>query len=479
VLWVALGLLACGGCSASPAIGPDGTPPPADTGAGDSADTGGPDVDAGADGSPADAAPADLDGSPAGDGSDGPVFTRVALSVSPFTEVLLNAGVTVSDTDHAAATTVLDYQRLLQAHGSTEVYARINTRTTPSGMLDSTLQPGLARAQVAVQLGLPFNPELGLFGTYGDVACQPAPDFSENPDIVLPGTWDTLTVDQMVPAIRAYARETAQAIVSSGATVNIWDIGNEVDFGSAGVAPQPFMLSAGSCVGYLKPDGVDPAIGMQTVAGLLAMATADRVSWLSAHVWPAEARLLAAAAQGIRDVVPGARVATHISQSGDPDFAEAFYGAMADGGFVVDQAGFSLYPSSNASPMRMTRFKESVMRVSSRISRPVFVAELAYPSGPPPSNGTSYFVAWDNPLSSPRYALTPEGQAAFVQDLAAFGAASGVMSGIRYWAPELWVSDWSFLALFQPGAGSDGTPRPGLDAIGAGAAAPSLTALED
>lgn len=84
------------------------------------------------------------------------------------------------------------------------------------------------------------------------------------------------------------------------------------------------------------PNGVDPAIGQQTIVGLLTMAEADRITWLRTHVWPYEAKILAAVADGIRSVVPNARFATHISQSQSATFALAFYQAMFDSGFEPD-----------------------------------------------------------------------------------------------------------------------------------------------
>ena len=73
-----------------------------------------------------------------------------------------------------------------------------------------------------VAVRLPFNPELGLFNIYGDIRCQPGPDFNDYPAIELPGRWASLTLDQMVAALRAYGVAASRQILGSGAHVNIW-----------------------------------------------------------------------------------------------------------------------------------------------------------------------------------------------------------------------------------------------------------------
>src|SRR5690349_19850256 len=108
---------------------------------------------------------------------------RVSLSVSPFAETVLATGTTFTDGVITAATTA-DIQRLFVRHGANEVYARIaTTQTYRGGNGDHSMTRGLERARLAAALGLPFNPELGLFATYGDIRCQPEPDFSDYPDI--------------------------------------------------------------------------------------------------------------------------------------------------------------------------------------------------------------------------------------------------------------------------------------------------------
>lgn len=395
---------------------------------------------------------------------------RVALSVSPFAEIVLGTGMVYTD-GKITAKSVEELQRLFVAHGATEVYARIATsREKTAGFGDHSLNRGLMRARLAKSLGLPFNPELGLFKFYGDVRCQPSPDFSEYPELKVPGVWTSLTLEQMLPILRSYGAIVAKTILDTGVKVNVWDLGNEVDFGVAGVSPGPLPEACDDSLGpgwYQPPNRVDPEIGKRAVLDLLKLPESRRVAWLQAHVWPHEARMLAEVADGIRSVDPGAKFSTHVSGilAVRPTEAVAFFAAMKKGGYLPDQLGFSFYPSSTAEPHdRLGAFKNTITAVNDEFKRPTFVAEFAYPEAEKAAS-EGPFASWNHALD--HYPLTPQGQADILRDLASWGVAHGV-SGIRPWAPDTPVAAWDSFALF----GSDGklaTARPGLSAIAEGA----------
>ena len=392
-----------------------------------------------------------------------PVF-RVSLSVSPFVETVLRTGARFTD-GALTATSAEELQRLFVSHGANEVYARISTRQSLArGAGDHTMNRGLERARTAAALHLPFNPELGLFGSYGDIRCQPPPEFSDYPAIVLPGPWSSLTLEQMAAALRTYGAAAAKQIAATGATVDVWDLGNEVEFGVAGVAVRPMPggcdAAAGATEAYEAPDRVDPAIGLMSGAALAQMDPGHRTAWLREHIWPYEAKMFAAVAEGIRSVDHGARFSTHVSgvASTQPAFAAAFFTAMKDGGFVVDEAGVSYYPTSSPYPRdRLQAFKDMATAVNAAIGRPVFVAEFGYPA-----STMGGVFSWNDAV--PGYPLTADGQARFVRDLVAWGRRDGVLSGIRPWAPDLAMPGWAPMALFSR-QGSVLTARPALDAF--------------
>jgi len=402
---------------------------------------------------------------------------RISLSVSPFAERVFESGVTLTAGEHEA-TNVEELQQLFVAYGANEVYTRINTRNAPGhGHADHSLVTGLTRAELAKKLGIPLNPELGLFGTYGDVRFQPPPNFSDYPEIELPGPWETLTLDQMCDALRKYGEIVARQILDTGVEVRIWDLGNEVEFGVAGLAVQPMPgdsdVDEGGPKYYKAPDGVDPEIGKQSIAGLLQLPVDERIAWMKAHLWPYMGKYFAAAAEGIRKADPDARFSTHTSGifSTRPEESLAFFSTMGENGYLPDELGFSFYPSSSDEPNKLAKFKETMKLCMGELERPAFIAEYGYAAEPMTVGG---FAGWDKTAGN--YPISNEGQAALLRDIASWGAAAG-LSGIRPWAPELAAPGWEPIALFDAQDGK-AVGRPALGAIKEGAANPDLNALD-
>ncbi len=382
---------------------------------------------------------------------------RVALSVSPFTEQVLSSGARLTDGERTAAS-VREVQELFREHGATEVFVRFCTARETAPQVDAqSLSDGLERCRMAADLGLALNPEFGLWANYGDVLRQPGPDFSQYPELEVPGPWAELTVDQMCRALHGYGALVAREVRETGAQVEFWDIGNEVDLGIAGVAPRP--IGGAEASGYQPPDRVDPEIGRRAVTDLIRLPVDERIDWLQRHVWPHEARLLAAFAEGITTVVPDARFSTHLSGLGasDTTLPMAFWEAMRDGGYVPDEIGYSYYPSSPASSL--DTFKQTITRTTAATDRPAFVAEYAYAAAP--MEGEHLFADWDTPEGD--YPISEEGQARLLEDLTRWGVENRV-TGIRPWAPDLAWGLWAPMALFRA-EGMTGEARPALDAM--------------
>jgi arabinogalactan endo-1,4-beta-galactosidase len=397
---------------------------------------------------------------------------RISISVSPFTEARLSGGITFTD-GKLTANSPEQLQKLFVSHGANEVYARIaTTQHYRIGSGDHSVDRGLERARMAAALNLHFNPEIGLFNIYGDVRCQPSPDFSDYPEINLPAPWTSLTLAQMLPVLRSYGAAAARQILATGVKVRIWDLGNEIEFGIAGVAVQPLPRACDDTAGgpdwYKPPDAIDPAIGKMSVVTLVGMPEARRIEWLQAHLWPHEAKILAAVAEGIRSVDPQARFSTHVSgmTSVLPAQAVAFFKTMRDGGFAADELGVSYYPTSSNSPRdRLRAFKDMATALHRELGRPVFITEFGYPAA-----HMGGIFNWNEAVTG--YPLTPEGQANFIRDLVAWGVNTGVLSGIRPWAPDLAAPGWAPMSFFSLN-GKTATARPALDATFEGAHQPA------
>jgi hypothetical protein len=377
---------------------------------------------------------------------------RVSLSVSPVTEAVVGS---LSLTDgRRTASTVSELQRLFNRHGATEVFVRVATlRHARDGQAEYGFARAIERARLAAHLGRPLNPELGLWDVYGDIRRQPPPDFSDYPSIRLPGPWLSLTLPQMEHALRQYGALVARQLLSTGVHVNYWDLGNEVEWGVAGVAVKGLDPT-----GYSPPDAVDPAIGQMSAVQLLGMAEADRIAWLRQHLWPYVGRLLAAAAQGVRSVDHTARFSTHLASIGvqDATLHTAFWEAMNQAGYHADQFGTSLYPTNGDPGDRKAVFLDIATALQQRFGRQLFFAEFGYPSGPmgPP-------FAWNN--TQPGYPQTPDGQYRYLRDLVTQSVATGAVAGIRPWAPDYCIPPgfWEPMSLFT----QDGIAKPALAAI--------------
>jgi len=377
---------------------------------------------------------------------------RVSLSVSPVTETVVES---LSLTDGGlTAATVAEVQRLFNRHGATEVFVRAATlEHARSGDAEYGFSRAIERARLARDLGLPLNPELGLWAVYGDIRAQPAPDFSDYPSIRLPGPWTSLTLPQMEHALRQYGALAARQFLATGVRVNYWDLGNEVDWGVAGVAIRGFDPT-----GYSPPDAVDPAIGQMSAVQLLQMPEADRIAWLQQHMWPYVGRLLAAVAQGVRSVERAARFSTHLGSIAvqDVTFPVAFWAAMNRAGYCPDQFGTSLYPTNGDPGDRRAVFLNIAGALQQRFGKQLFFAEFGYPSGQmgPP-------FAWNTTQAG--YPQTPDGQFRYLRDLVASSAATGAVGGIRPWGPDYCIASgpWAPMSLFN----EDGGAKSGLVAI--------------
>lgn len=263
----------------------------------------------------------------------------------------------------------------------------------------------------------------------------------------------------MEAALEDYGAAVATRLSQAGVEVATWDIGNEIDYGFAGVSIPPL---GDACAGdegasgwYRPPDLVNPAIGQETFETLVAMSEADRITWLSEELWPYTARLLTAVQAGIRSVEPDARFSTHLSGSATAAFALAFYDSLLAGGVRLDELGLSYYPTSSGETI--AAFTSRVDSLVAHFGRPVFVAEYAHAAGDVVDAGP--FGSWDKAVGP--YEVTPEGSAEFTRDLVAWASAHDV-SGIRPWAPDLGpIFLWGPLGLFD----DSGAARPGLSAF--------------
>ena len=277
---------------------------------------------------------------------------------------------------------------------------------------ESKLDYATELAHRAAQVGLKPYLILFLSDEWSDVNKQPAP-----------AEWAGLTLEERAEAVRQYSTETAQHFIQQGITMDFYEIGNEIDFGVAGIFA----------------DTIHPR---------------DPHS-LRQSTWIDEAYLIKAAIEGVRIADPEAKILLHIATGWSPDFASAFFQAMTDLGVDYDFVGLSYYPSAFGSPTAV-QFCVTLDRLSAEVGKPIIIAETAYPAEPPTGG---LFNDWRRSVYG--YPLTPEGQAWWLKDfLEAMRGREDVL-GVYIFSPSFWFSGelWGPFALFD----SEGRARPAVE----------------
>jgi len=138
----------------------------------------------------------------------------------------------------------------------------------------------------------------------------------------LAAAWAGLTPTQLAAAVQESAAATASYYQSLGLNIEVFEIGNEIDFGVCGIY-------LGTTVPV--PAGVDPV---------------NTPSWMEGNIWGPSAPLLKAAISGVLSVYPNAKILLHIAGVGYSTgniAAYSFFQSMVNLWVPFDIAGLS-YP---------------------------------------------------------------------------------------------------------------------------------------
>ena len=355
---------------------------------------------------------------------------------------------TFTDGTHTA-TNIKELQELYNYYGATEMYVRINTtRKTPTQATDDfyhvrmhCLEQSLKACDVAAALDMPINVELGCFAGYSDAFESQYPIFDEYTDeelgITYPKnengerkTWDEMTIEEICLVLKGYGKFVASEIRATGANVEVWDLGNETNYGFGGIMmPLKSAVSKATSksfwVTYLKSGfGAD---------------------WLAKNIWCYNGQMFAALKEGILEAYPVAdraalKFSSHISTvTWGADYTVKYFKTLAENGYKVDQAGISYYPNATGVILdKISQIKQIVLAVNRELGVNVMLAEYGYANETGLASGT--FASWDNEVHG--YKLTDEDAARFLGELITWGKQNG-MAGIRPWAPELdWANPW-------------------------------------
>ena len=390
---------------------------------------------------------------------------RVALSLSPFTLNQFDAGYTFQVGDKMASTPV-QLQQIYKDLGSTEMYVRLATKRhktyNADGTLDNTtdgktdenanvhtFDQVMQTCRIAASLNIPINPEVMCAYIYMDMDGTQAPRFykSDYPELYATNPtfarilkdgdakWEELSLDDICAVLEIYGEFVADSILATGCTVNDWNLGNEANFGFAGI-------------GIGVSNSFDQTLAK---AGPMKryMASLFSLWWLKKHVWSYNVKQYAAVKRGILKAYAKAgkdtsnvRFSTHIATvTSTPRATASFFSYMAEHGYAVDVAGISYYPSAPAMSFNKKKMlTKTVTRINKKCGVPVFIGEFSYPS----QDMVGPFAGWNQQLGS--YKKDPQGQADIYRDVIAWGKKHGLI-GIRYWAPDS-EGEWYPMSMF-------------------------------
>lgn len=173
----------------------------------------------------------------------------------------------------------------------------------------------------------------------------------------IPPGWE---ISNLATEVYNSAKATAEYFTSIGLTIDIYEIGNEIEFG---------ML------GHVVPPNTD----------------INPKGWLEANYWSDEVPLINAAIQGIRAAGSTAKIGLHIAglgYSANNDIARRFFKYMKDSGVQYDIAEVSFpYMFGGAAPVTQPyfiqpEFYQTLDYLKNTLDKEVFIAEFSYPAHP-------------------------------------------------------------------------------------------------
>lgn len=222
-----------------------------------------------------------------------------------------------------------------------------------------------------------------------------------------PAAWEGLSDTEVITRVERHGAEVAGYYKSLGLAIEVFEIGNELDFGVCGITLNKLQI----------PPGIDPV---------------NNPAWLRDNLWVKGAPILQAAIRGVRSVYPDSKILLHVAGFGystDNTAASGFFQSMKDLGVPFDIAGLSLPYMFGGGPQlaqpyfAQSEFSHALDRIAAT-GKPIQIVEFSYPAEPAGATQT--------PAAA--YPFSPEGQARYVQDFA--NAVRGRVQAIHYFYPD-------------------------------------------
>ena len=242
-----------------------------------------------------------------------------------------------------------------------------------------------------------------------------------------PAAWQGLTFAEKLAKVSEYSENTARYFRELGVNAELFEIGNEIDFGICGEFEE-------------------------------AWEKRFHYEHMQKQIWSKAAQVIRAAEQGIQRVSPRAKFVLHLTQWWNPDFCTIFLETMRQHEVQVDLVGLTFFPSAGLSDKNtFSALGQSVRKIVEKSPRPVIICESAYPSFP---KFGGQFASWNKEV--PGYPISKASHAKWIAEFLSFCRSEQHIQGAFYWSPEWYPEEmWKAFALF----GEDGNALEGLGAF--------------
>lgn len=287
-------------------------------------------------------------------------------------------------------------------------------------------------AKIVQNLDWKCSITLFLSSDWSDIGKQPAPEqWIEQYD------WYNISINQKCNIIRNYTKNTTHYLLSNGIDADIYEIGNEIDYGICGIYEEDIVKR-------------------------------ENIKLMENHTWDDMSELIKAGIEGVQSVDPTSDFILHITHWWDYNFSYAYFNKMINKGVKLDYLGLSFYPSSGIynitkalmgegnGTLSQQLFFETTENLSDTFDKQIIISEYAYPS-------SSFIIG---PFSSfnrevKGYPLTKQGQKEWLIDFLRWADEQSFIAGTFYFSPEFYVFIWAPMSMFT----YFGRAKPAIDAF--------------
>lgn len=274
-------------------------------------------------------------------------------------------------------------------------------------------------AKLVQAQGMKCSLTLFMSDNWSDIGKQPAP--SQWNQLY---NFENLSLREKSNIIRNYTKNITMTFLSNGIDADLYEIGNEIDYGFCGIFEGNFTKQ-------------------------------ENISLMRNTIWMSITQLIKAAIEGVRSADSTAQFILHIAHYWDFNFSYAFFSTMIDNGVTLDYLGLSFYPSSGIynitkayqgignGTLSQLKFQQTTEALFQALGKPIIVSEYAYPSS---SLILGPFGSFNHPVKG--YPLTKQGQKAWLIDFLRWADTCSFIAGTFYFSPEFYRVIWAPFSLF-------------------------------